>query len=118
MLAKTVLLVTVGAFASAQTFVGFPKSLTCKTDNGPAIISETEYQNAIVGPRGLKEDDNAANVASGHCSTLSDIPLFLESVAGKGKVGFAFDKSNNTYHFCFGQGVIDESGYPSVCTEN
>ncbi|EFQ27538.1 hypothetical protein CGRA01v4_04643 [Colletotrichum graminicola] len=118
MLVKTFLLMNLGAFASAQTFLGFPESLTCKTDNGPATISETECQNAIVGPKGLKQDDSAANVASGHCSTLSGIPLFVESVAGKGDVGFAFDKSKNTYYFCFGQGVIDESGYPSSCTEN
>ncbi|KAK1972616.1 hypothetical protein LY78DRAFT_665289 [Colletotrichum sublineola] len=76
MLAKAALLVTLGAFASAQTFVGFPSSLTCKTSNGTATISMSESQNAILGPKGFKVEDNAANMASGKCSTLSGIPLF------------------------------------------
>ncbi|KAK2014441.1 hypothetical protein LZ32DRAFT_616879 [Colletotrichum eremochloae] len=118
MLAKAALLVTLGAFASAQTFVGFPSSLTCKTSNGTATISMSESQNAILGPKGFKVDDNAANMASGKCSTLSGIPLFAESVVGKGRISFAFDKGNNTYYFCSGRGAIDGTGYPSVCVEN
>ncbi|KAK2024127.1 hypothetical protein LX32DRAFT_656427 [Colletotrichum zoysiae] len=118
MFAKTFILVTMGALASAQTFVGFPNSLTCKTAGGTATLSKTEVQNGIVGPKGLKIDDSAANVASGDCSTLSKIPLFSQTVDGKGDVSFAFDKSTNTYHFCSADGAIDASGFQSSCTEN
>ncbi|KAK1976384.1 hypothetical protein LZ30DRAFT_666942 [Colletotrichum cereale] len=118
MLAKTVLLATLGAFASAQTFVGYPKSLTCKTASGPVDISATEYQKAIVGPQGLEVEKDASNIASGKCSTLSGIPLFSQRVDGKGTVSFAYDKAKDTYHFCNAQGTIIEKGFPSPCTEN
>ncbi|GKT43359.1 uncharacterized protein ColSpa_03540 [Colletotrichum spaethianum] len=118
MFARNVLFLALGAVASAQTFEGFPNSLTCNTGSGSATITKTEAQDAIVGPKGTKEDDSAANTASGKCVTLSGIPLFSTGVSGKGTVGFAFDKGTNTYHFCFAQGAVDSSGYPSSCTEN
>ncbi|KAK2003947.1 hypothetical protein LX36DRAFT_666009 [Colletotrichum falcatum] len=116
MLAKAILLMTLGAFASAQSFVGFPNSLTCKTDDGSATIQKAQIQSGIVGPKGIKLDDSAANVASGKCSTLSKVPLFSQPVA-EADVAFAFNQSSNTYFFCDAQGAI-ENGFPSICTEN
>ncbi|KZL80453.1 hypothetical protein CI238_03432 [Colletotrichum incanum] len=121
MFARTFLLLALGAVVSAQTFEGFPNSLTCKTGSdasGSATITKIEIQDAIVGPKGNKEDDSAANVASGKCATLSGIPLFTGGVPGTGTLGFAYDKGKDTYHFCFAQGAVDETGWPSQCTEN
>ncbi|TDZ71699.1 hypothetical protein CTRI78_v001994 [Colletotrichum trifolii] len=119
MLARSVLVLAISAVASAVTLQGFPSSVSCLQDSGKtAELTKAEMQAAIVGPKGLKEDDSAANVASGKCSTLSGIPLFTVG-AGKGSVGFAYDKAKDTYHFCFVQGAVDPKiGYPTTCTEN
>ncbi|KAK2763516.1 hypothetical protein CKAH01_15980 [Colletotrichum kahawae] len=118
MFARTIVILALGALASAQTLTGFPDSISCKqTSGGNASVSKAEMKAAIVGPKGFKEDDSAANVASGKCATLSGIPLFTVGAANKANVGFAYDKAKDTYHFCFAQGAVDDAtGYPSQCT--
>lgn len=144
--ARTVLILALGAVASAQKFEDFPTSLTCKTGaggKGTATISKIEAQDAVKGPNGTKQDDSAANVASGKCVNLSGVPFYGVSnsmgylplvylwnfrvlirvfpqggVSGKGSIYFAYDKAKDTYYFCSAQGAVDESGWPSACTEN
>ncbi|GJC91587.1 hypothetical protein ColKHC_00413 [Colletotrichum higginsianum] len=123
MFARAVLLLALGAAASAQQFEGFPNGLTCKTGSGgtgSTTITKIELQDAIVGPQGDKYDNSAANVASGKCTSLSGIHFFLTGVTGKNSVtvGFAYDKGKDTYHYCLAQGAVDETGWRSVCTEN
>lgn len=77
---SAVVVLALGALASAQTYEGFPTSLSCKlTSGGTAEISKIEAQDTIVGPKGSKIDDSAANVASGFCVSLSGIPLYAVS---------------------------------------
>ncbi|KAF9880290.1 hypothetical protein CkaCkLH20_02244 [Colletotrichum karsti] len=118
MFARTFILLTLGALASAQTLEGFPESISCKqSSGGNASVSKAEMKSAIVGPKGNLEDNSAANVASGKCSSLSGIPLYTVGAASKANVGFAYDKAKDTYHFCFAQGAVDDAtGYPSQCT--
>ncbi|KAK1720135.1 hypothetical protein CaCOL14_002156 [Colletotrichum acutatum] len=118
---RAVLILALGAVASAQQFVDFPTSLTCKTGAGgkeTATISKIEAQDAVKGPNGTKQDDSAANVASGKCVNLSGVPFYGGGVSGKGSIYFAYDKAKDTYYFCSAQGAVDESGWPSSCTEN
>ncbi|WYZ34146.1 hypothetical protein EsH8_I_000422 [Colletotrichum jinshuiense] len=113
---SAVVVLALGALASAQTYEGFPTSLSCKlTSGGTAEISKIEAQDTIVGPKGSKIDDSAANVASGFCVSLSGIPLYAAYVPDKGTVYFAFDKAKDTYYFCSAQGAVDQTGYPSAC---
>ncbi|KAK6206715.1 hypothetical protein QIS74_13203 [Colletotrichum tabaci] len=118
MFARAVLLLALGAAASAQQFEGFPNGLTCKTGSGgtgSTTITKIELQDAIIGPQGDKNDNSAANVASGKCTSLSGIPFFLTGVTGKDSVtvGFAYDKGKDTYHYCLAQGAVDETGWRS-----
>lgn len=78
--ASSVVVLLFGALASAQTLQGFPSSVSCKQDGGgSAEVTKAEMQAAIVGPKGFLEDNSAANVASGKCSTLSGVPLYTVS---------------------------------------
>ncbi|OLN81177.1 hypothetical protein CCHL11_10355 [Colletotrichum chlorophyti] len=119
MLIRAVVALMLGVFTSAETTLqGFPNTITCKLGTGgTADISKAEIQKSIVGPKGTLVDNSAANVASGKCVTLSGVPLFSADVPQKGTISFAFDKAKDTYHFCSAQGAVDESGFPSACTE-
>lgn len=81
MLARTTtLLLALGAVASAQTLKGFPSSITCLKDDGTnGDVSQAEIESSVVGPQGDITEESAANTASGHCTSLSGIPLYYVS---------------------------------------
>ncbi|KAJ0159350.1 hypothetical protein CTA2_9881 [Colletotrichum tanaceti] len=123
MLARSVLLLALGAVASAQEYVGFPNSVTCKTGRGTvptgsADFTRIQLQDTMVGPKGTMQDKSAANAASGKCTSLSGIPYYTVDPPGADGAWFsyAFDESKNTYYFCRAFGTI-ENGFSSQCTE-
>ncbi|OHF01189.1 hypothetical protein CORC01_03504 [Colletotrichum orchidophilum] len=120
--APTVLILALGAFASAQKFIDFPNSLKCQTDGAGkefANITKIDAQDAVKGPNGNVINNSAADAASGKCVKLSGVPFYAGSVPGKGSIYFAYDKAQDTYYFCSAQGAVDnKSGYPASCTEN
>lgn len=76
----TTLLLALGAVASAQTLKGFPSSITClKNDGTNGDVSQAEIESSVVGPQGDITEESAANTASGHCTSLSGIPLYYVS---------------------------------------
>lgn len=63
--------------SAAAKFEDFPTSVTCEAEGDSTInVVKVDLQSAIVGPKGTKVDDSAANVASGKCVHLSGIPLY------------------------------------------
>ncbi|KKY32961.1 hypothetical protein UCDDA912_g07081 [Diaporthe ampelina] len=117
---STTILLALGAVASAQTLTGFPSSITClKNDGTNGDVSRAEIESAVVGPQGDVTEESAANTASGHCTSLSGIPLYYTGVGDIAGVSYAYDKATDTYTFCLAQGAVDpEIGYRSLCTEN
>lgn len=76
----TTLLLALGAVASAQTLKGFPSSITClKNDGTNGDVSQAEIESSVIGPQGDITEESAANTASGHCTSLSGIPLYYVS---------------------------------------
>ncbi|OLN85853.1 hypothetical protein CCHL11_09932 [Colletotrichum chlorophyti] len=120
MLAHTVLLAMLSALALAQKFEGFPTTLTCQQSDGDNDnITDAELQTVVIGPKGNLYDKSAANIGAGKCSSLSGIPLYTTRIEGTSSlIWFAYDKVQDTYHFCFGTGALHPKiGYPTRCEE-
>lgn len=77
---STTLVLALGAAASAQTLKGFPSSITCLKDDGTnGNVSQAQIESAVVGPQGDITEQSASNTASGHCTSLTGIPLYYVS---------------------------------------
>ncbi|KAF6816770.1 hypothetical protein CPLU01_13752 [Colletotrichum plurivorum] len=122
--AKSVLLLALGALASAQSFVGFPKTLICELRSGEGIITTDDMRAAVASARRTLSTPNAADENTRYCHTLQGIPLYAVSLspitlAGKGTFRFAEDTKTNTVTFCDSTGDITDFsiGYPARCQE-
>ncbi|KAF6812959.1 hypothetical protein CMUS01_12946 [Colletotrichum musicola] len=117
--AKSVLLFAFGALASAQNFVGFPKTLTCELRSGEGTITTDDMKAAVASARRTLSTPNAAGENTRYCYKLSGIPLYAITLAGKGTFRFAEDTKTNTVTFCDSNGDITDFsiGYPARCQE-
>lgn len=73
---KSILVLALGAVASAQTFVGFPKTLTCELRTGEGIITADDMKAAVADGIRTLSTPNAADENSKYCRSLRGIPLY------------------------------------------
>ncbi|KAI9056006.1 hypothetical protein LZ554_000938 [Drepanopeziza brunnea f. sp. 'monogermtubi'] len=105
------------ASATAAKFNGFPSPLNCPTKAGSSSWTPAEIQALVVaGAKGTPRETNASNTSSMRCAKM-DLPYYLVDLGkGAGTLGFAYDKPNDTYEFCFADGAdLDRDGYPDLC---